>query len=104
MGNVTDYLARVGQDAALRHGSPADREALLTELGIDDDATREALAYGDADGLRRLLGGAQFIATQMPDGPEREKEAPDEDEGDEDDDNDEPLKKKGPGSPPAKER
>jgi hypothetical protein len=103
MGNVTDYLARVGQDAALRHGSPADREALLTELGIDDDATREALAYGDADGLRRLLGGAQFISTQMP-GPDREKEAPDQDEGDEDDDNDEPLKKKGPGSPPAKER
>jgi len=100
MGNVMDFLTRVGQDAALRCGSPADREALLTALGIDDEATRAALASGDAEALRTLLGGTQFIATQMP-GPDGEEEAPDEDEGDDDEGTD-PLKKKAPGAPPAK--
>ncbi|HEY4093445.1 MAG TPA: hypothetical protein VGN46_18190 [Luteibacter sp.] len=103
MSNVTEFLARVGQDAALRCGSPAAREALLTAMGIDDDATRAALAHGDAESLRVLLGGARFIATQMPDGPEREKEVPDEDEGDEDEGND-PLKKVPTDTPPGKGR
>ncbi|UPG92969.1 hypothetical protein [Luteibacter aegosomatissinici] len=95
-----DFLARVGQDAALRWGPAADRDALLTALGIDDEATREALAGGDAGALRALLGGARFIATQMP-GPD-EEEAPDEDGGEDDDDGTEPLKKKGPDAPPRK--
>lgn len=100
MGNVMDFLARVGQDAALRCGPAADREALLVALGIDDEATREALAGGDAEALRALFGGAQFIATQMP-GPDGDEEAPDEDDGDDEDGND-PLKKKAPDAPPRK--
>jgi hypothetical protein len=88
MGNVTDFLARVGQDSSLRHGSPAAREALLAAMGIEDNALRHALLGDDAEALRGLLGGARFIASQMPDGPEREKKDPDEgdDEGEGDDD------------------
>lgn len=100
MGNLMEFLARVGQDAALRYGPPADREALLSTLDIHDEATRHALVAGGADELRALLGGVQFIASQMP-GPDEEKAPPADDDDDTDEDGNPPMKKKAPGGVPT---
>ncbi|QWT21992.1 hypothetical protein KPL74_08290 [Bacillus sp. NP157] len=102
MGNVMEFLVRVGEDAAMRHASPAERDALLATLGIDDEETRAALASGDVASVRDLLGGKIYFATLMP-GPDREEEAPEDDEDDnEDEEEGGPLRRKSPSPAPGK--
>ncbi|WP_448097959.1 hypothetical protein [Luteibacter yeojuensis] len=75
MGKVIEFLARVGSDASLRHGSTDDIDAASRDAGVDDDL-REAFHAKDGDAVRMLLGQRVFFSTQMPIGPDKEKEDP----------------------------
>jgi hypothetical protein len=95
MGSVIDFLARVGQDASLRH---APGHVLGEALDADavDASVRDALVAKDGDALRDLLGLDVYFGSQMPDGPDHEEEEDDEDDKDDedgDDDDDKPRKK-----------
>ncbi|MET0935667.1 MAG: hypothetical protein ABWX83_06755 [Luteibacter sp.] len=88
MGNVIDFLARVGQDASLRHANGAVLDEALDALAVGQSA-RDALIAKDSDALRASLGLGVFFGSQMPDGPDHEeKEDEDEDDGDNEDDGD----------------
>jgi hypothetical protein len=87
MGNIVEFLARVGADADLRAASgDALRQALEDEA--IDPALREAIIAGDATGLRLLLGQQVFFSSLMPDGGEEDVEDDDRQEDDDDDDKD----------------
>jgi hypothetical protein len=81
MGNVVEFLARVGQDAALRHASGEQMAAELEAAGIAPELGAEIHA-GNAGGLRLLLGQGVFFAALMPPGPDEDTE----EEGDRQDD------------------
>jgi len=83
MGNIVEFLARVGQDAALRHASAEDMAAELEAAGMAPDVSAQIQA-GNAGGLRLLLGQGVFFASLMPPGPERDRE--EDEEGDRQDD------------------
>ena len=84
MGNVVEFLARVGQDAALRHASGERMAAELEAAGISPELSAEIHA-GNAGGLRLLLGQGVFFAALMPDGPDEEREEEDDRQDDEED-------------------
>jgi len=84
MGNVVEFLARVGQDAALRHASGEQMAAELEAAGISPELSAEIHA-GNAGGLRLLLGQGVFFAALMPDGPDEDREEEDDRQDDEED-------------------
>lgn len=88
MGNIVEFLARVGRDASLRHASSdvLDQEMMLA--GISSEV-RAAVAAGNSDDLRRLRGHEVFFSSLMPDGPDEEKDDDDRQDDDKDDDGDE---------------
>jgi hypothetical protein len=101
MGNVIDFLARLGGDASLRDASDETLAAMASESGLGG-ALGAAMLARDTDSLRTLLGQGIFFSTQMGD-PQREKEDPDDDKDDDDDEDDEgdnPLSHHGPDAPP----
>lgn len=81
MGNVIDFLERVGGDASLRHGDGYGKALRDQEF---DDPERAALAGLDADALRLVLKQGIHLTTQMgePFGPEHERELPPDDDED----------------------
>jgi hypothetical protein len=86
MGNVVDWLARIGGDASLRYASA---ESLAKAMGDIDvgDAIREPLAAGNADAVRAAMGGQGiWFSSQMPVHPDHEEDRPLDDEDDEDGD------------------
>lgn len=87
MGKVVEFLARVGSDARLRHGSTDAVDTALLAAGVEDDDLRNALKDGDA--LRALLGQRSYLATQMPVGPGKEEQE-DPLDGEDDDGDGEP--------------
>lgn len=84
MGNVVEFLARVGQDAALRHASGEQMAAELEAAGIAPELRTEIHA-GNAGGLRLLLGQGVFFAALMPSGPDEDNEEEDDRQDDEED-------------------
>jgi hypothetical protein len=84
MGNVVEFLARVGQDAALRHASGEQMAAELEAAGIAPELSAEIHA-GNAGGLRLLLGQGVFFAALMPPGPDEDREEEDDRQDDEED-------------------
>jgi hypothetical protein len=92
MGNVVEFLARVGQDAALRHASAEEMAAELDAAGLAPDVSAQIHA-GNAGGLRLLLGQGVFFASLMPPGPNEDREEDEEDgrQDDEDEEGDEKL-------------
>lgn len=104
MGNVIDFLARLGGDASLRHASDETLAAKASESGLDD-ACGDAIRTRNPDLLRDLMGLEVFFSTQMGE-PLHEDEEPSDDEGDEDDgdEGDNPLKRRGPTPPPGGSR
>jgi hypothetical protein len=90
MGSVIEFLARLGQDASLRHASDETLAALMSEAGMG-----EAVAALHAQAEQN----AYFIG-QMP-GPQREVEEPEDEEDDEDEDDQEGEKspRRGPKPP-----
>jgi len=91
MGNVIEFLARLGQDASLRHASDETLAALVSEAGLGEAMTA----------LKAQAGQDIYFIGQMP-GPQREVEEPEEEEDDEDEDDEEGKKtpRRGP-KPPA---
>ncbi|HXP00954.1 MAG TPA: hypothetical protein VN813_10635 [Luteibacter sp.] len=86
MGKVVEFLARVGSDASLRHGSADTVDTALRDAGVDDDDLRRAVGAKDGDALRTLFGQRGNLVTQMPIGPEHEEtEDPLDDEDDDGD-------------------
>lgn len=83
MGNVIDFLERVGRDASLRHGDGFAEALREHEL---DDPQRAALVGLDADALRLSLKQGAYLSTQMgePFGPDHERapDLPPDDDGD----------------------
>ncbi|MET0616531.1 MAG: hypothetical protein ABWZ54_02095 [Luteibacter sp.] len=101
MGNVIDFLARLGGDASLRHASDETLAAMAGESGLDG-ALGAAMLARDPDALRTLMGHGIFFSTQMGD-PQREEKDPLDDKEDDDDDDDEddnPLSHHDPVPPP----
>jgi hypothetical protein len=86
MGNVIEFLARLGQDASLRHASDETLAALVSEAGMGDAVTRAVISR-DPDVLRTAMGQGIYFSTQMGE-PLREVEEPEEEEGDENEDGD----------------
>lgn len=83
MGNVIEFLARLGKDASLRHASDDVLVALVAGEPAMDVAVSEALASRDPEALRTVLGQAIFFGSQM--NPLREEPEEEEEEGDEND-------------------
>lgn len=83
---VVEFLAHVGSDAALRHGSADSVDAALRDAGVEDDDLRDALNARDGDAFRALLGQRGYMVTQMPMGPEHEEQEDPLDGEDEDGD------------------
>lgn len=88
MGNVIEFLARVGQDAALRHMSDEALAALVSEAGMGEAVTA----------LHAMAEQNIYFIGQMP-SPQREVEEPEEEE-DEDEDEDDEEGEKSPGRGP----
>jgi len=88
MGNVIEFLARVGQDAALRHMSDDALAALVSEAGMGEAMTE----------LHAMAEQNIYFIGQMP-SPQREVEEPEEEEEDEDDEEGEKLPGRGPKPP-----
>lgn len=88
MGNVIEFLARVGQDAALRHMSDEALAALVSEEGMGEAVTT----------LHAMTEQNIYFIGQMP-SPQREVEEPEEEEEDEDDEEGEKLPGRGPKPP-----
>lgn len=84
MGNVIEFLTRLGEDASLRHASDDALAALSNEAGLDA-AVGSAVYLRDVEALRNLLGGEIYFSTQMGE-PQREEEEPEDDDGDGDGD------------------
>jgi len=84
MGNVVEFLARVGKDAALRYASGEEMAAELEAAGIAPELSAEIHA-GNAGGLRSLLGQEVFFAALMPPGPDEDTEEEDDRQDDEED-------------------
>jgi hypothetical protein len=84
MGNVVEFLARVGQNAALRHASGEQLAAELEAAGIAPELSA-AIHAGNAGGLRLLLGQGVFFASLMPDGPDKDNEEEDDRQDDDED-------------------
>jgi hypothetical protein len=78
MGNVIEFLARLGEDASLRHASDEALADLISEAGLSEAVT--ALHAG--------VGHNIYFGGQMP-SPQREVEEPEEEEEEEDDEDDE---------------
>lgn len=78
MGNVIEFLARLGEDASLRHASEETLAALVREAGMG-----EAMTALQAQAEQNI-----YFIGQMP-GPQREVEEPEEEEDDEDEDDEE---------------
>lgn len=76
MGNIIEFLARAGSDAALRHASAEAVRTALLEAGIEDDALGAAVSANDGDAVRTLMGQREFFCSQMPDAPPYEEEDP----------------------------
>jgi hypothetical protein len=75
MGDVIEFLARLGEDASLRHASEEALADLIDEAGMGEAVTA----------LHAQAGQNIYFIGQMP-GPQREKEEPEEEEDEEDDD------------------
>jgi hypothetical protein len=86
MGKVIEFLARLGEDASLRHASDETLAALVSEAGMGEAVT-DAVISRDPEALRTILGQGIYFTTQMGE-PLREVEEPEEEEGDEDDGDD----------------
>lgn len=78
MGNVIEFLARLGQDASLRYASEETLAALMSEDGMGEAVTE----------LQAQAAQTIYFGGQMP-SPQREVEEPEEEEGDEDEDDEE---------------
>jgi len=78
MGSVIEFLARLGQDATLRHLSDEALAALVSEAGMNEAVT--ALTARPEQNI--------YFIGQMP-GPQREVEEPEDDEEDDEDEDDE---------------
>ena len=78
MGSVIEFLARLGQDATLRHLSDEALAALVSEAGMDEAVT--AITARSEQNI--------YFIGQMP-GPQREVEEPEDDEEDDEDEDDE---------------
>jgi hypothetical protein len=85
MGKVIEFLARLGSDASLRHGSADHVDAASRDAGVDDDL-REAFHAKDGDAVRMLFGQRVYVFTQMPIGPDHEEQEDPVDGEDEDGD------------------
>lgn len=83
MGKVIEFLARVGQDASLRHASRDSLGAVMDAEGFDA-VTRVALMSEDGEYRQDLWTSGAYFSSQMPTGPDEEK-VPDEDTDDDDD-------------------
>jgi hypothetical protein len=78
MGSVIEFLARLGQDASLRHASDETLAALVSEAGLDEAMTA----------LHSQREQNIYFGGQMP-SPQREVEEPEEEEDDENEDDEE---------------
>ena len=86
MGNVIDFLERLGSDARLRYASGSEVEQAL-ELAQIDAAARAAILAGQRSELEALLGAQANVCCLVRPGDEDDED--DDDEDDEDDDGDE---------------
>ncbi len=89
MSNVIEFLEKMGQDALLRHATPAELDEALIRAGIEP-ALRAAVLDPDSTLLESLLGANHniFCAVNVPH-EEEEEEREDEEEGEDDEDDDE---------------
>lgn len=86
MGNVIDFLERLGQDAQLRYATGSQVEEALEQAQIDP-AIRAAILAADPRRLEALLGAQANVCCLVRPGEEEEEEG-DEDEKEDDDDED----------------
>jgi TATA-binding protein-associated factor Taf7 len=77
MGNVIEFLARLGEDASLRHASDEALADLISEAGMSEAVTA----------LHAAVGHNIYFSGQMP-SPQREVEEPEEEEEEDDEDED----------------
>jgi hypothetical protein len=101
MGNVIEFLARLGEDASLRHVSDEALATMIREAELGD-AVGCAMSARDPEALRLLMGQGIYFSTQMGD-PLREEEEPEEDgdgDGEEDDEGEKSLLRRSP-TPPS---
>lgn len=68
MGDVIEFLARVGRDASLRRARGGEYDQALDGAGFDPSTT-QALRTRDGDTLRMLMGYHAYFDTQMADPP-----------------------------------
>ncbi|GAA0916026.1 hypothetical protein KR767_18520 [Luteibacter anthropi] len=68
MGNVIEFLARVGREASLRHARGDGYDRALEGAGFDPP-TAEVLRARDGATLRALLGQRAYFETQMGEEP-----------------------------------
>ena len=79
MGDVIEFLARVGRDASLRRARGGEYDQALDGAGFDLSTT-QALRARDGDTLRMLMGYRVYFDTQMADPPPDNVEVPSRDE------------------------
>jgi hypothetical protein len=88
MGNVIDFLERLGSDARLRYASGAEVEQAL-ELAQIDSAARAAILAGQRSELEALLGAQANVCCLVRPGDEDDEEEDDEEDDDADEEEDE---------------
>ena len=88
MGNVIDFLERLGSDARLRYASGGEMEQAL-ELAQIDSAARAAILAGQRSELEALLGAQANVCCLVRPGDEDDEEEDDEEDDDADEEEDE---------------
>ena len=75
MSNVIGFLATMGQDATLRHGTQDDLELALARAQIDPEL-QAAILGSDQSQLEALLGARTNLVCGIFPGKEEEEEEP----------------------------
>jgi hypothetical protein len=88
MGNVIDFLERLGQDAQLRYATGGEVDEALQQAQIDP-AVRAAILADDRHQLEALLGAQPNVCCMVHVPDDEEDEDDDQDDSDDDTEDDE---------------
>ena len=91
MGNVIDFLERLGSDAHLRAIAGENLERALAETSIDP-VVKAAMLGQDRQQLETLIGAQANVCCMVRPGEEDDEEEEEEDDDDDDDDDEEEVR------------